>query len=278
MPPKRATPPKPAGPPKWARAPPKWYLSFDCATKTFAFCLCRLDLAECTGLARARLRLAAVRALMARAQAGRDAACAAGTIEEARALLEAASDAAAAAAEAASTLAAELGRVIQIADGGVADLVPGVPDRDIPTVARIQAVVRYVADVVRPALERCAAGAPRRVVIEYQMGQNAPARVVAAALATLFADEDVTFVGPGLKNSLALCEEGRYSHFARRYKTNYDANKAHSAYNFLYAEKVFGTGVAPTTRALRGHIADSFMQVLGLLVNGPSEADSPQYF
>jgi len=111
------------------------------------------------------------------------------------------------------------------------------------------------------------------------MGPNAKARAVAAALIALFAEEDVIIVGPTLKNKIATCEEGRYCYFAERYKTSYSANKAHAIYNFAKLEETFGTSISPTAPAsLRGHIADSFMQVIGYLVHGPDEKMAAQCF
>ena len=52
------------------------------------------------------------------------------------------------------------------------------------------------------------------------------------------------------------------------------SNKAHAKYNFALVEELFGTKIPLTTPAsLRGHIADSFMQVLGYLIYGPDEKD-----
>jgi hypothetical protein len=100
------------------------------------------------------------------------------------------------------------------------------------------------------------------------MGQNPPARIVAAALLALFAEEDVRVVGPSLKNKMALGPTGHYSQFTAKYSKTYDANKAHARHNFELMEAAVGTGIPPSPPKLRGHIADSFMQVLGHLCYG----------
>jgi hypothetical protein len=168
---------------------------------------------------------------------------------------------------------AETRNFVRIIDGSTADLFPGRADDDIPTVERLRAVARYVASRVRPAVAAIVPPGERlRVVVEFQMGPNAKARAVAAALIALFSEEDVIIVGPTLKNKIATCEEGRYCYFAERYKTSYSANKAHASYNFARLEALFGSTIPPTVPAtLRGHIADSFMQVIGYLVHGPDE-------
>jgi len=249
-----------AGPPRqWP--PPAWFLGFDCATKTFAFSLSRVDFGAWAAAAPRLGRLAAgAREALRRAVAlaPADPAAAAAITRELEPALEAADR--------------ETASFVRIVGGAVVDLFPGRPDKGIATVERLRAVARYVRERVLPAVAAHVPpgeGGPR-VVVEYQMG--AVARDIAAALVTLFAEGDVVIVGPSLKNKVATCEEGRYLRFAERYRKSYDANKAHAVFNFARFEAAFGTGIPPTRPAsLRGHIADSFMQVVGLLVFGPSE-------
>jgi hypothetical protein len=262
-------PPKTAGPPAALAEPPvplpapvpKWHLGFDCATKTFAFSLSRVDLAAFRA-AKARLRAQALAAL----EVLRRAALLAHTDLPGAAALVAAIAASAAAAD------LESRSFVRIVDGATVDLFPGRADDSIPTVERLRGVARYVAERVRPAVARCVpADEPCRVVIEFQ-SINPKTRPVKAALVALFADLDTIIVGPTLKNKIATREEGRYCYFAERYMTSYSANKAHAAYNFDQIERAFGSEI-PATRPLnlRGHIADSFMQVLGHLVHGNEE-------
>jgi len=254
------SPPGPA-----IRRGPKWHLGFDCATKTFAFSLSRIDLGAFEeSKARLRTRVRAAIEVLRRAAAmlrdGGDAVPrAAGLVREVAPVLEAADQ--------------ESRAFVRLADGETVDLFPDRADDDIATVERLRAVVRYVNGRVRPAVRRLVpAGESVRVVIEFQMGPNARSRAVAAALVALFADDDVIIVGPTLKNKIATCEEGRYCYFAERYASSYGANKAHAKYNFARFEDAFGTEI-PATRpaSLRGHIADSFMQVIGHLVFGSEE-------
>lgn len=249
---------------------PKWHVGFDCATKTFAFSLSRVDL-EAFAAARGRIcaRLEATREVVRRAEElrrGGDDAAAARLVAEILPAIEA--------------LDAETRAFLHLADGETVDLFPGRADDSISTVERLRAVARYVAQRVRPSVAAVVpAGERLRVVVEFQMGPNAKARAVAAALITLFAEEDVIIVGPTLKNKIAVSEEGRYCYFAERYSTSYGANKAHAKYNFARLEELFGTCIPPTQPAsLRGHIADSFMQVLGYLVHGPDEKTAALYF
>ena len=239
----------------------KWFLGFDCATKTFAFSLSRIDL---PGFAAARpsleRRLAALRAALAAAARG------GATVAQCAVL----------SAHIAAALA-EVRSFVRIVDGETADLCPGRRDGDVGTVDRLRAVARYVAGRVRPAL-RAAGGEPVRVLVEYQLGANARARAVAAALVALFADEDVFIVGPTLKNRVATGEAGRYCHFAARYASAYAANKAHAKFNFARFEEAFGTGIPPQAAGMRGHIADSFLQVIGHLVHGKTDETARAMF
>ena len=106
------------------------------------------------------------------------------------------------------------------------------------------------------------------VLIEFQMGPNARARAIAAALTALFVDFQIAFVGPTLKNKIAFASSTEWYRFAEKYATTYGANKAHAKANLAEFERLFGSGVAPSSAALRGHIADSFLQVLGYIVHG----------
>jgi len=251
----------PGTPPVEVSAPTKWYVGFDCATKTFAFSISKVDLRTATARARIKEQTLAALELLRRAKT-----LAASDPVKAGQLLEKI-------APAVDALDAETREFIRIMDGETVDLVPGVADDDIPTVQRVRAVVRYIKTRVRPAIEKfIPPEEPFRAVVEFQMGPNAKARVVASSLITLFAEEDVIIVGPSLKNKVHACEEGRLCYFTPRYSSAYSANKAQAKFNFLKLEEVFGTNIPATKPAsLRGHIADSFMQKIGHIVHGSEE-------
>ncbi len=122
--------------------------------------------------------------------------------------------------------------------------------------------------VVRPAVAAAGGASPNlTVLVEYQMGPNARARVIAAALVALFHDADVRIVGPSLKNRVAVIPAGRYCYFVEKYKSKYTANKAHTIFNFAQLETAFGTQI-PATKLSRGHLADAVMQIFGYVVHG----------
>ena len=246
---------------------PRLYLGFDAATKTFAWSLSRIDLdsvpATLSEFAAAQCDLARLRARVAAGEIS------AGVLAEIRRL-----------AEVATKLAAASDTTICVLAGAVIDLAPGVADKALPTVARLRAVAHYVRDVVRVAVANAnAAMQPQpqpaavqrnklQVVVEYQLGDNSPARAVADALVTLFADDDVVLVGASLKNSIALGPGLAHGDFVPRYAKLYTANKNHARANFDRVLELFPNSIMPVNAAGRGHIADSFMQILGMLVNG----------
>lgn len=218
---------------------PRHFLGFDCATKTLAYGIISIDLER---YAKRRvvlwlLVLKAVRGLLSPAELVR--------------------------------LNAETRGFIRIPHGAVTDLFPGRRDASISTVERIRGLAEYVEGTIMPKV----AGYPGiEPVVEFQMGPNAPARTIAASLITLFHKYKVFIVGPSLKNKVALCEEGRYCYFIEKYKKAYDANKAHAKFNFAELERLFPSAIPPTKpAALRGHIADSVMQILGYLMFGNTE-------
>lgn len=224
-----------------------FFLGFDCATKTFAFSLSYVDLTPKIN------KWATLNELLNRAKVAPP--------EEALKII----DGIAPSIEALDRQS----KYIVLIDGETKDLFPGRADKTIKTVERIKAVCKYVNERIKPAI----ADMPNlKVIVEFQMGQNPDARTVASALITLFADYDVMLVGPSLKNKVSVSSEGAYSNFTSKYASNYSANKAHAKYNFMQIEKIFGTSIPETKPAsLRGHIADSFMQVLGYLIYGSDE-------
>lgn len=230
-----------------------WFLSFDCATETFAFSLSMVDIATYISTRDSmKQRIQAVTMLLERAQQSPQLAIAA-----------------AAAVEKLDTES----RFIRLVDGETASLCPGVKDKDIPTVTRIKSLVRYTNTRILPSLRRnISPGVQVRVLIEYQMGDAQ--RKISDALIAIFADYDVFIVGPSHKNRIYTCEEGKYSKFAPKYANAYNANKAHAKFNFEKIEKTFGSCIPASSNKLRGHIADSFMQVLGHITCSDSDEEA----
>jgi len=244
-----------------------YYLGFDCATKTFAFSICRIK-NNFSDIAALRERYNVAFELYERAQ----------VLANPQTDLPLLTRIIDALKLAVAALDAETKGLIEIIDGSVVNLVPGRPDSEVSTVERIKALAQYVSKRILPLLKKDST-TNVTVVIEFQMGHNARARAIAAALVALFAEYNVIIVGPSLKNRVSTCREGMYGNFAQKYSNNYGANKAHAIYNFSVIESVFGTQIPLTKPAsLRGHIADSFMQVLGHLLYGASEKDASKMF
>jgi hypothetical protein len=246
-----------------AESRPKWHIGFDCATKTFAFSLSYVDL-DTFAVQRDELNSRA-RAIEEAARRSKEYLAAGDTIRAEKLLKTS--------LPAALQMRDELRSFIRIIDGETKDLFPGRSDKSISTTERIRAVAQYINSRVKPAITTIDRGQPAerlRIVVEFQ-SINALTQIVAHTIVALFADNDLIIVDPSLKNSVHTCEAGRYGLFAERYASRYAANKAHAKFNFNHIESCFGTGISSTTPALRGHIADSFMQVVGYLVNGPSE-------
>jgi hypothetical protein len=90
--------------------------------------------------------------------------------------------------------------------------------------------------------------------------------MISSALIALFSSYVVRLIHPSLKNKVYTCEDGKHKHFIKKYSSLYTANKEHSKYNFFIIEKIFSSSIPLTNKNDRGHIADSFMQVLGYLL------------
>lgn len=222
----------------------QWKVGFDCATKTFAFSIGYIDV-ERYKLMQVNLRKQVEAAVELNKRAANNDADALHNI---------------------ATIVDDLEqktRFIVIADGGFIDLFPNRKDSSIGTVERIKAVVAYTNSRIRPAIEKIVGNEPCEIIIEFQMGPNARARAVLAALVAVFADLPVKIVSPTVKNKVYVDNAGRYSNFIESRSTTYAANKAHAKYNFSQLEKIFNSGIANTSASERGHIADSFMQIIG---------------
>jgi hypothetical protein len=165
----------------------------------------------------------------------------------------------------------ELQTFLIIVDGETVDLVPDRSDDNISTVDRVRALSNYIDNRIMPSLNKVSNG-DFIAIIEYQMSQNLRTRAIENALVAFFIKNEVIIVGPALKNKVAVCEEGKYCYFTEKYSTSYCANKAHTKFNFDYLEKIFGTNIRKVSPALHGHIADSFMQIIGYLQFGQSNA------
>lgn len=216
-----------------------YYLSFDCATKTFAYSLSyvNLDIDHILKDFIADLQ-----------RGGREQG---EEWEEFQLLLQ--------------KYYLKLKSIIYLMDGAVVDFFPNIPDNKINTVDRIQKMSNYIKDIVIPKLNDIT---DIEIFIEFQMGSNHKARMISSALIALFSKYKVRLINPSLKNKVYITEEGKHKHFIKKYTNLYSANKEHAKYNFALIEDIFKSDIPQTKKNERGHIADSFMQVLGFLLYG----------
>lgn len=216
---------------------PNYHLGIDCATKTFAFSISYVNFSE---IEESKKQLRILKELLSRSQPPlQDMAIAIDKLDK------------------------KTKNFIQLLDGETIDLVPNKPDKEITTVERIKALSSYVKTRIMPNLKD---KNNIRVVIEYQMGILG--RDILSALIALLSDYDIIIVGASLKNKIYVNEAGRYCNFSAKYSSSYYANKEHAKYNFAEIEKKFNSSIPSCSKTLRGHIADSFMQVLGYIFYG----------
>lgn len=215
-----------------------YYLSFDCATKTFAYSLSYVNL----NINHIKNML---KDLIQEIQN-----CV--NIQEFRRILQ----------ECYSKIKVS---IIYLIDGAVVDFFPDIPDNKINTVDRIQKMSNYIKDIIIPKINDIN---DIEIFIEFQMGSNHKARMISSALIAIFSKYKVRLINPSLKNKVYVTEEGKHKHFIKKYTNLYSANKEHAKYNFALIENIFKSNIPQTKKNERGHIADSFMQVLGYLLYG----------
>ncbi len=228
-----------------------WFLSFDCATKSFAYSLVEIlldEVGECRAkLATCKERLLAICEELRKARGSES-----GTTATLAAL-----------AKEVAALDAQTRRLVRVAAGETVDLFPGRKDGDIRTPERLKAVARFVEDRVKPLAARLAGGADRfDVAIEFQMGANARTRAVAAGLVALFFRNRTFFVGPSLKGRICLGPGLHHGDFCEKYASSYTASKKHALANFKKLETMFCSELPTMSDDKKGHIADSVLQVL----------------
>ena len=78
-----------------------------------------------------------------------------------------------------------------------------------------------------------------KILVEYQMSANFKSHDIFTGIIYHFAENDVQVIGPSLKQKIAFGSDGRYSHFLKKYSSNYAANKAHSKFNVVEWLTVF---------------------------------------
>jgi hypothetical protein len=219
----------------------QWYLSFDCATKTFAYILIKINYDHLFIDTTKLLKL--VKQLKCNLHND-------GYSEDIEKII--------------NKINIKTKNVIEIITGDCIDLIPGIKNKDITTVERIKIVSNYTKNNIFPIIKDI----PKddlSILVEFQMSHNTQSKIVSIALLTLFSDYELCLVNPSLKNKLYFTEQGRYCYFIEKYKNTYDANKKHALFNFKEFERIFDQKINLSDK-LKGHIADAFMQVLGYIM------------
>lgn len=215
-----------------------YYLSFDCATKTFAYSLSYVNLNSITISKNINTLISDITNETANFK----------TTELYK-----------------NKIKTFKSQIINLIDGKMIDFFPKIPDNKIDNVERIKKISNYVKEVIFPKIANIKID-NIEIFIEFQMGSNHKARMISSALIALFSSYVVRLIHPSLKNKVYTCEDGKHKHFIKKYSNLYTANKEHSKYNFFIIEKIFSSAILSTNKNDRGHIADSFMQVLGYLL------------
>jgi len=216
----------------------KWFLSFDCATKTFAYILIKINFNYLFIDTDEVIKI--VKHIEYKLQNNEYS-------EELEKMI--------------NKLDNKTKFAIEIITGNCIDLIPGIANKDINTVERVKIVSEYTKNKIFPLIKNI----PKdqlSVLVEFQMSHNTQSKVVSIALLSLFSEYELCLVNPSLKNKLYFTETGRYCYFMEKYKNAYNANKKHALYNFKEFERIFDQKLDIPDK-LKGHIADSFMQILG---------------
>jgi hypothetical protein len=209
----------------------KYFLSFDCATKTFGYVFVRITLLENIEEMKNRISQIIYKENI--------------NSDDIKFVLESKKI---------------VNESIKIIDSGCVDLFPGKANKEISTIDRIKKTSEYVSTLI-PMLKDLEV----TVLVEFQMSQNTQSKIVSIVLLTLFSKYECHLVYPSLKNKINFYDNYHYSKFISKYKSNYTANKQHALENFKQFEILFDQ-IKPISNKQKGHIADAFMQIFGFIL------------
>ena len=197
----------------------KWYLSFDCATKTLAFILVKIRFGQIFNNTTELLKIVkCFKQKLLNNEYSKE--------------LE----------QTINRLDKKTKYAIEIITGNCIDLIPGIKSKDIDTVERIKLVADYTKKEIYPLIQDISKES-LSVLVEFQMSHNTQSKVVSIALLSLFSEYELCLVNPCLKNKLCFTEQGNYCYFMEKYKNSYDANKKHALYNFKEFERIFDQNI-----------------------------------
>jgi len=211
----------------------KYYLSFDCATKTFAYVLVSIDY---------KYYLT--------------------NFKELKDNIDTLST------ESLVKLDYITKNTVRIIEAKCIDFFPNIDNKKISTIDRVKKMVEYVKSNILPLIETISKD-DIDIVVEFQMSYNTQSKVISIGLITLFSEYNIYLVNPTLKNKISLTERGKYSYFIEKYKSNYTANKEHALYNFKTFEDIFDQHVQ-YPNSMKKNIADAFLQIFGLILHSPT--------
>ena len=104
------------------------------------------------------------------------------------------------------------------------------------------------------------------VPLEWIMGSNHKAQIVCCAVAYEFVEHNVIIVQPVYKNQLHFkgVAETYLSYWQGKYKTSYNANKAHCIAVFKYIANMFKFDISGINKDVISHVADAFCEIFGI--------------
>lgn len=175
------------------------------------------------------------------------------------------------------------GKVMSIEYLGVFDLLSGIKMADSTTQLR-SARLKGAMSIID------AMGPFDWIMIENQMGPNHKTNEVRSQLVYHYSNADsninaypvgqqkipinnqqqiprIDVVGCSYKQTIAIGESGRYTHFIQKYTTQYTANKQHTAYNLRELLKLYSKEdlIADIPDKLVGNAADAALMIIGRL-------------
>ncbi len=163
---------------------------------------------------------------------------------------------------------ASIDSLIQIHWIKLIDVTDGKTAKSVDAFTKARSLKQHMREIVE-LMNQTAKDEKPTLLIEYQMNANDKSRAVYNQLVYEFCDLcDIVCMPPALKNTVYLNKALRYGEVLNVSGANYQANKNHSKYNFMYY-----LCVTKQLHLLKGvksknydDIADTFMQMVAHLV------------
>jgi hypothetical protein len=163
----------------------------------------------------------------------------------------------------------DLDSAIQVHWINLIDLTDGKKATDVSALDKARSLKSHMTKIKKQVHDTIGEEMRYNILIEFQMNVNDKSRAVYNQLLYEFCDcGDIVCMPPALKNTVYLHKGLMHGEFMDKCSSNYQANKNHSKYNFVYYLCIYNQlGLLKGIKAKNyDDVADTFMQFLAHII------------